>query len=66
MQILIVPRRDGILRLAENAVAAVEDGFKAIKAAPFDGFPSLDSAPRDINAARDLGIACSTPEKSGW
>ena len=43
---------------AENAVAAVEDGFKAIKAAPFDGFPSLDSAPGDINSARDLGIAC--------
>ena len=43
---------------AENAVAAVEDGFKAIKAAPFDGFPSLDSASGDINSARDLGIAC--------
>ena len=43
---------------AKNAVAAVEDGFKAIKAAPFDGFPSLDSPTGEINSARELGIAC--------
>ena len=43
---------------AANAAAAVADGFKAIKAAPFDGFPSLDSAPSEINTARDLGVAC--------
>lgn len=43
---------------ALNAAAAVADGFKAIKAAPFDGFPSLDSAPSEISTARDLGVAC--------
>ena len=43
---------------AKNAVAAVEDGFKGIKAAPFDGFPSLNSSTGEINSARELGIAC--------
>jgi galactonate dehydratase len=43
---------------ADNAEAAVADGFKALKAAPFDGFPSLDSPAAEIQAARELGIAC--------
>ena len=43
---------------ANNAEQAVADGFKAIKAAPFDGFPSLSASPTEIKAARDLGIAC--------
>ena len=45
---------------AASAAAAVSDGrgFRAIKAAPFDGFPAPD-APRDaIERATDLGIAC--------
>ena len=43
---------------AENAVSAVNNGFKAIKAAPFDGFPSLDSEAEEINSARKLGVEC--------
>jgi galactonate dehydratase len=43
---------------AVNAKTAVEDGFAAIKAAPFDGFPQL-SAPQDkIERATQIGIAC--------
>lgn len=43
---------------AVNARAAVEDGFTAIKAAPFDGFPTLDAPAPEIAAAADLGVAC--------
>ena len=43
---------------AANARAAVEDGFTAIKAAPFDGFPVLDAPASEVAAATDLGVAC--------
>ncbi|MDE2924483.1 MAG: mandelate racemase/muconate lactonizing enzyme family protein [Acidobacteriota bacterium] len=43
---------------AANARAAVEDGFTAIKAAPFDGFPALDAPAADVASAADLGVAC--------
>ena len=43
---------------AANALQAVADGFRAIKAAPFDGFPSLDSPQAEVEAATELGIAC--------
>ena len=43
---------------ADNAEQAVADGFRAIKAAPFDGFPSLGSPAEEIAAARQLGIDC--------
>ena len=43
---------------AANARAAVEDGFSAIKAAPFDGFPALDAPASEVAAAADLGVAC--------
>jgi galactonate dehydratase len=44
---------------AENAQKAVAQGFGAIKAAPFDGFPKIASAtPDQIAKASDLGIAC--------
>jgi galactonate dehydratase len=44
---------------AANAQKAVAEGFRAIKAAPFDGFPKIASAPADqIAKATDLGIAC--------
>lgn len=42
---------------ASNAEAAVADGFKALKAAPFDGFPALDAPAQEIARATDLGIA---------
>ncbi|MFL2856651.1 MAG: mandelate racemase/muconate lactonizing enzyme family protein [Pseudohongiellaceae bacterium] len=43
---------------ADNAERAVADGFKSIKAAPFDGFPSLDSPPQEVQAAKQLGVNC--------
>ncbi len=43
---------------AANARAAVEEGFTAIKAAPFDGFPTLDGPAAEVAAAADLGVAC--------
>jgi len=43
---------------AATARAAVTEGFAAIKAAPFDGFPALTVAATEIEAAADLGIAC--------
>jgi galactonate dehydratase len=43
---------------AANAGEAMEQGFRAIKAAPFDGFPPM-TAPRErITRAVDDGIAC--------
>jgi galactonate dehydratase len=43
---------------AAAAKAAVRDGFQAVKAAPFDGFPSLGSPAAAIEAAVENGIAC--------
>ena len=43
---------------AANARTAVEDGFKAIKAAPFDDFPALEAPEAEVVAATDLGVAC--------
>ena len=42
---------------AASARAAVKEGFRAIKAAPFDGFPPPGSPPAAIEAAIDSGIA---------
>lgn len=43
---------------ATAAKAAVQDGFRAVKAAPFDGFPTPGSPAAAIEAAVDNGIAC--------
>ena len=43
---------------AASARQAVADGFRAVKAAPFDGFPPLDGPAADVEAATELGIAC--------
>ena len=43
---------------AANARQAAADGFRAIKAAPFDGFPSLERPAAEVEAATELGIAC--------
>ena len=43
---------------AISAQQAVADGFRAIKAAPFDGFPSLDQPRAEIEAATELGVHC--------
>ena len=43
---------------AANAQSAAADGFAALKAAPFDGFPALTDPASAIAAAADLGIAC--------
>jgi len=43
---------------ADNAERAVADGFMALKAAPFDGFPSLAASPEEVNSAKERGIAC--------
>lgn len=43
---------------AETAQRAVADGFAAIKAAPFDGFPVLTAPAAEIDRAKELGIAC--------
>jgi galactonate dehydratase len=42
---------------AAAALAAVKQGFRAIKAAPFDGFPPPGSKPDVIEAAVETGIA---------
>ena len=42
---------------AATARRAYEDGFRAMKAAPFDGFPPLTSPDAEIQAAADMGIA---------
>jgi galactonate dehydratase len=42
---------------AAAALAAVKQGFRAIKAAPFDGFPPPTSKPDVIDAAVESGIA---------
>jgi len=43
---------------ATAARAAVKEGFRAVKAAPWDGFPPLTSSPAAIEAAAENGIAC--------
>ena len=43
---------------AANARAAANEGFAAIKAAPFDGFPPLTDPASEVGAATDLGVAC--------
>src|SRR5688572_22468348 len=43
---------------ATAARAAVKDGFRAVKAALWDGFPPLSSTPAVIEAAAENGIAC--------
>ena len=43
---------------AENARAAVRQGFTAIKAAPFDGFPDLSAPASEVRSATELGISC--------
>ena len=40
----------------ESAALACEAGFRAVKAAPFDGFPSPEAPDADIEAATTLGI----------
>jgi galactonate dehydratase len=42
---------------AAAAAAAVRDGFRAVKAAPFDGFPPPGAPAAAIEAAVDAGIA---------
>jgi galactonate dehydratase len=43
---------------AAAARAAVQDGFRAVKGAPFDGFPASGSPAASIEAAVEDGIAC--------
>lgn len=43
---------------AAAAGAAVRDGFRAVKAAPFDGFPPPGSPASAVEAAVENGIAC--------
>jgi len=43
---------------AATAKAAVKDGFRAVKGAPWDGFPPPGSSPAAIEAAVENGIAC--------
>ncbi|HEY1304406.1 MAG TPA: mandelate racemase/muconate lactonizing enzyme family protein [Vicinamibacterales bacterium] len=43
---------------AAAARAAVQDGFKAVKGAPFDGFPPPGSPQTAIETAVENGIAC--------
>ncbi len=42
---------------AATAKRAYDDGFRAFKAAPFDGFPAPGSPAKEIEAATDRGIA---------
>lgn len=44
---------------AAAARAAVRDGFRAVKAAPWDGFPPAGSSPVAIEAAVESGIAAT-------
>ena len=49
---------------AATARRAAADGFRAIKAAPFDGFPPPGSTPAMIEAAVDNGIAAMSAIRS--
>ena len=55
---IVRPRIAAQMALRASAQQAVADGFGAIKAAPFDGFPSLDRPQLEVDAATELGIAC--------
>jgi galactonate dehydratase len=44
---------------AATAKAAVKDGFRAVKGAPWDGFPPPGSPQTAIDAAVENGIACA-------
>ncbi len=44
---------------AQTATAAVKNGFEAVKAAPFDGFPKTGSPAPEIAAAVEQGIAAT-------
>lgn len=44
---------------AATATAAVKDGFRAVKGAPWDGFPPAGSPEAAIEAAVENGIACA-------
>jgi galactonate dehydratase len=44
---------------AAAATRAMNDGFRAFKAAPFDGFPAPGSPASAIEAAIETGIACA-------
>jgi galactonate dehydratase len=43
---------------AATAKATVAEGFRAVKGAPWDGFPPPGSSPSQIEAAVENGIAC--------
>src|SRR5207244_12946630 len=43
---------------AAAARKAVAEGFRAVKGAPFDGFPKPGSPVHEIDAAVEQGIAC--------
>jgi galactonate dehydratase len=43
---------------AATAKAAVAEGFRAVKGAPWDGFPPPGSSASEIEAAVEKGIAC--------
>jgi galactonate dehydratase len=43
---------------SRTAEAATKEGFRSIKAAPFDGFPKLSAPSDQIAKAAELGIAC--------
>ncbi len=44
---------------AATATAAVQEGFRAVKGAPWDGFPPPGSAKSAVDAAVENGIACA-------
>jgi len=44
---------------AATATAAVKDGFRAVKGAPWDGFPPTGSPASAVDAAVENGIACT-------
>ena len=50
---------------AAAAKAAVAEGFRAIKAAPWDGFPPAGSSPAAIEAAVESGIASTARDARG-
>jgi galactonate dehydratase len=43
---------------ADAATRAAREGFRAVKAAPFDGFPKPGSTANAVSAAVENGIAC--------
>jgi galactonate dehydratase len=49
---------------AAAAKAAVQEGFRAVKAAPFDGFPPKSAPASAVEAAVENGIACVAAMRS--